>query len=50
MNKEKYEILLSELAEVIKQKNQKIELQEYAIESLTKKLIEAEKAVAAAVK
>ena len=47
MEKEKYETLLSELAEVIKSKNTTIILQRYEIEELKKKLEAAEKEAAA---
>lgn len=43
MEKEKYEILLAELAEVLKKKNETITLQGYEIESLKQKLELAEK-------
>lgn len=36
MDKEKYEILLEELAEAIKKKNEKIDLQEHVIYTLTR--------------
>ena len=36
-------ILLDELAELIKKKNEEIAIQKYTIESLTKKVIAAEK-------
>lgn len=42
MDNEKYEILLEELAEVLKKKNEKIKLQEHVIDSLTKIIIAAE--------
>lgn len=45
MDKEKYEILLSELIALIKEKNDKIELQDYTIERLTKQVLEIEKSV-----
>lgn len=45
MEKEKYEILLSELAEVLRQKNEKIKLQGYEIENLRLKLEAAEKSL-----
>lgn len=38
MDNGKYEILLSELAEVIQRKNDKIALQEHVINNLTKQL------------
>lgn len=40
--KEKYEVLLGELAEALKEKNDKISFQNWEIESLKKKLAEAE--------
>lgn len=40
--KEKYDILLGELAEKLKEKNDTISLQNWEIESLKKKLKEAE--------
>ena len=43
MNNEKYEILLSELAEVIKRKNREIERQEHAIRVLIAKIEAAER-------
>ena len=46
MEQEKYETLLSELAEVLKQKNTTILLQKYEIEELKKKLEAAEKEAA----
>ena len=45
MDKEKYEILLSELVALIKEKNDKIARQDHTIESLTKKVIAAEKSL-----
>lgn len=45
MEKEKYEILLAELADVLKKKNETIILQNYEIDGLKKKLEAAEKAV-----
>lgn len=42
MNKERYEILLAELATLIKEKNDKIQLQDHIIDTLTKKLEAAE--------
>lgn len=42
MNKEKYEILLSELVALIKEKNDKIKLQDHMIDTLSKKLSAAE--------
>lgn len=45
MEKDKYEILLSELAEVLKKKNETIMFQSYEIESLKKKLEDAENSV-----
>lgn len=45
MEKEKYEILLAELAEIIQKKNEKIALLDYTVESLTKKIIDAEQAI-----
>lgn len=45
MDQDKYEILLSELAAVIKQKNDEIILKDYQIESLKKKLEAAEQSV-----
>lgn len=45
MDKEKYEILLSELVDLIKEKNDKIELQDYTIARLTKQVLEIEKSV-----
>lgn len=45
MEKDKYEILLSELAEVLKKKNETIMFQSYEIESLKKKLEAAENSV-----
>lgn len=45
MEKEKYEILLAELADVLKKKNETIILQNYEIDGLKKKLETAEKAV-----
>ena len=45
MDKEKYEILLSELVALIKEKNDKIELQDYTIARLTKQVLEIEKSV-----
>ena len=45
MNNEKYEILLAELADLIKSKNEKIELQDYTIKVLSKKINDIEKTV-----
>ncbi|MGN0804388.1 MAG: hypothetical protein ACI4MS_03290 [Candidatus Coproplasma sp.] len=39
--KEKYEVLLGELAEKLKEKNDKISLQNWQIEDLKKKLADA---------
>lgn len=44
MEKDKYEILLSELAEVLKKKNETIAFQGYEIEGLKAKLAAAENA------
>lgn len=45
MEKEKYEILLSELAALLKKKNETIEFQGYEIERLKKRLEAAENSV-----
>lgn len=45
MNKEKYELLLCELADVIKKKNYEIALQKSTIKNLTSKLEAAEKSL-----
>lgn len=45
MQKKKYDILLSELAEVIEQKNNTIVLQSYEIDRLKDKLAAAEKII-----
>ena len=45
MEKDKYEILLSELAALLKKKNETIEFQGYEIERLKKRLEAAENSV-----
>lgn len=44
-NEEKYTVLLTELAELLKSKNEKIALQSYVIDDLKNKLAGAEKQI-----